>query len=279
MASRLRNDLNRLIYHFDADDPWKHFRTGAPHNSSVERGRRKKYFKLQKTYLNKNRKALRRKNGAYSQIATLNLVCCDQGCLLKLGIPAARQLIGQQRVKIFSQSYNDQNHVFLKLIDVSFSPSGRRTIRYNIPGVGKVCKTAFLKCYGISQRKVKVLITKIDPSGVCVEADKRGRHRNNPRKLLPEARRRVTNYISSHNATESHYRRSRTNKKYFESKLTLRKMWQEFVRKNPDFKANRTRYTNKGPVISYSRFRNIFQEELRDTLSFRKPRVDTCQTC
>ena len=36
---------------------------------------------------------------------------------------------------------------------------------------------------------------------------------------------------------------------------------------------------NKGPVISFSTFRNIFNRELKDVLSFRKFRVDTCQEC
>ena len=34
---------------------------------------------------------------------------------------------------------------------------------------------------------------------------------------------------------------------------------------------------NKGPVISFSTFRNIFNTELKDVL--RKSRLDTCQVC
>ena len=32
-------------------------------------------------------------------------------------------------------------------------------------------------------------------------------------------------------------------------------------------------------MISFSTFRNIFQQNLRDTLSFRKARMDSCQYC
>lgn len=56
-------------------------------------------------------------------------------------------------------------------------------------------------------------------------------------------------------------------------------MWLAFIKRNPDLKSNRSKHKNKGGSISYSSFRNIFYEELRDTLSFRKPRVDTCQFC
>ena len=278
MASSLCNDLTRLIYRFDFENPWKYFR-GAPHASSVERGRRKTNSKFQKIYLNKNRRPARRKNGAYGQIATMNLVCCEQGCLLKLGISASRQLIREERAKVFAKNYNEQNYMFSKLIEIKFRPSGRRTIRYKIPNLGEVYKEAFLKCYGISQQKIKVLLQKMDPNGVCVEPDKRGKHNNNPRKLLPEARRQVIDYITSHKANESHYRRARTNKQYFESSISMRQMWLEFVTRNPHFSSNRSRLKNKGPVISYSTFRNIFNTDLREILSFRKPRDDTCQFC
>ena len=101
---------------------------------------------------------------------------------------------------------------FLKLIEIKFRPSGRRTIRYMIPNLGEVCKRAFLKCYGICQQKIKVLLQKMDTSSVCGEPDKRGKHNNNPRKLLPEVGRQVIDYITSHEANESHYRRLRTNR-------------------------------------------------------------------
>ena len=280
MASRLCNDdLTHLIYRFDAENPWKHFTGGAPHKSSVEIGPRKMNFKFQKIYVRKNGKSTRRKNGAYSEIATMNPVCCDGGCLLKVGISASRQVMREERGKVFARKYNEQNYIFSKLIDIEVSPSGRRTIRYRIPSLGVVCKTAFLKCYGISQRKINVLLKKIDPSGVLVEPDKRGQHCNRTRKLMPEARKHVIDYITSHDASESHYRGSRSRKKYFDSVISMRQMWLEFVKKFPEFKTNHSRLKNKGPVISYSCFRNIFNKDLREILSFRKPRIDTCQFC
>ena len=59
----------------------------------------------------------------------------------------------------------------------------------------------------------------------------------------------------------------------------MKKMWREFVSKNPDLKTTSLRRKNKGQVISFSTFRNLFTQELRDLFSFRKARQDTCQTC
>lgn len=277
MASFACDDLTRLIYRFDFKNPWSNFRSGPPQTSSVERGRRKTNSKLQKIYQSKKPKRTRRRNGAYGQIDTMSFACCEDGCLLKCGIFTARQLVREERAKVFTKSYNEQNYMFSKLMEIKLCPSGRRTIIYKIPSLGQVCKQAFLKCYGISRQKISVLLKKFD--GICVEADKRGKHNNNPRKLLPEARQKVIDYISSQKASESHYRRSRTNKKYFASSTSMRQMWLEFVKGNPDFKTNRLRLKNKGAVISYTTFKNIFYSDLRETLSFRKPREDTCQFC
>ena len=75
-----------LMYQFDVEDPWKYYSKGPPLASSVERGAKKANWKFKKVYFNKERKAARRKNAAYSDITSLNLVCCDQGCLLRVGI-------------------------------------------------------------------------------------------------------------------------------------------------------------------------------------------------
>lgn len=279
MASPTCDDLTRFIYRFDFKNGWKNFRDGAPQQSSVERGRRKINSKYHKIYLSKKPKARRRKNAAYDQVNSLSLCCCEDGCLLKYGIFTVRQVIREERGKVFAKTYNEQNYMFSKLMEIKLCPSGRRTIKYKIPSLGQVCKNAFLKCYGISRQKISVLLQKIDPNGVSVLADQRGKHENNPRKLLPQARQQVIDYITSHHASESHYRRSRTKKKYFASTITMRKMWLEFTRRNPNFRTHRLNLRNKGPVISYSTFRNIFYCDLRESLSFRKPREDTCQTC
>lgn len=54
------------------------------------------------------------------------------------------------------------------------------------------------------------------------------------------------------------------------------KMWREFVKVNLNFKINYLGLKNKGFVISFFIFRNIFNEDLGDLFSFRKVRVDIC---
>ena len=178
----------------------------------------------------------------------------------------------------YQKGYNEQNYLFSKLMEVKVTFRGIRKVSYHVPSLGKVCKTAFRKVYGISKSKLQVLLKKIDLEGPSVEPDRRGA--KTPRKLLPTARNAVIDFILSYDATESHYHRSRTgSKKYFNSNISMRRMWSEFVREHPHLKTTSLRQKNKGPVISFSAFRNLFNNELKDVLSFRKPRLDTCQVC
>lgn len=54
------------------------------------------------------------------------------------------------------------------------------------------------------------------------------------------------------------------------------KMWREFVKVNLNLKINCLKLKNKGFVISFFIFRNIFNEDLGDLFSFRKVRIDIC---
>lgn len=46
----------------------------------------------------------------------------------------------------------------------------------------------------------------------------------------------------------------------------MRQMWAEFVREHPHLRTTSLRRRNKGPVISFSAFRNLFNSELKDVL-------------
>ncbi|XP_044165697.1 uncharacterized protein LOC122949733 [Acropora millepora] len=210
----------------------------------------------------------------------MSLLCsCDSGCLMRRPATESFELIRLHRQTFYTKSYNEQNYILFRQMEVKLCASGRRRVIYKLPSIGVVCRGAFKKVYGFSNAKIKVLLKKIQADGVSIEQDKRGRHTNNAMRLLPEARRAVTDFIVSKNATESHYRRARTQKKYFDSNESMRKMWRDFVTENPNLKSTHSPLRNTGPVISFSTFRNIFHEDLGDLLSFRKARVDTCQFC
>jgi len=272
------NNLSRLIYRFDARNPWQYFRQGPSIESSVQRGKRTHKSKLKKMYVAKKGRFLRRRNAPFKNVKQLLLTCCDSGCLLRRGsVCHIKEVIIQQRNMLYQKKYNEQNYVLSKLMKVE-ARVGKRVISYSIPTLGVVCKTAFRKCYGISTSKIRVMLKKMDLMGPSIELDKRGGRTN--RKLLPEAKTKFIDFILSHEASESHYCRGRTHRRrYFDSNVSMRQMWRDFVCKYPDLKTTSLKKKNKGPVISFSTFRNLFITEFKDLLSFRKARQDTCQTC
>ena len=67
-TSVVQEDLIRLLYRFDAKKPWQSFKEGAPHRSSVERGKQATSSKLKKVYVTKKNRFQGRKNAAFKNI-------------------------------------------------------------------------------------------------------------------------------------------------------------------------------------------------------------------
>ena len=109
---------------------------------------------------------------------------CEQECLIK-GWPRETHLMIQQlRQRLFWRNYNKQNYILTRQMEVKVCPSGVRKITYNVLPLGKVCRDAFQKCYGISNAKINVLLKKMDVDGVSIQPDMRGRHEHKTTKLL-----------------------------------------------------------------------------------------------
>ena len=108
--SSIERNVAHLLYGFDRENRWKHFTGGqAPLSSSVERGTKKQTAKLKKIYLKRERAIVTRKNRAYADVTRMPLLCsCNQGCLMRPGAIEARQIIRQQRNKLFQKSYMSQ---------------------------------------------------------------------------------------------------------------------------------------------------------------------------
>ena len=192
-VSEVSNANPDLLYRFDVDDPWKYFSGGVPVESSVERGRKKTNPKHKRIYISKQRKTFTaRRNRAHRDIAQMCLLCtCEQDCLMKGRARETRLMIQQLRQRFFRRNYYEQNYILARQMEVKVCPSGVRKITYNVPSLGKVCRGAFQKCYGISNAKIKVLLKKMDVDGVSIQPDMRGRHEHKTTKLLPEARNMV----------------------------------------------------------------------------------------
>ena len=143
--------------------PWHYFKLGYPVTSSVEKGRKtlKGSSKLMRIYEPKRKRPTWRKNAPFKALDHMNFTCCDRGGLLKESINRTKVIIQEQRNMLHRKPYNEQNCLVLKLMEVTLTFWGVRKIRYHIPELGKVWRTAFRKVYGISKSKIEVLLNKI----------------------------------------------------------------------------------------------------------------------
>ena len=145
--------------------------------SKRERGNWLPATSSQKKYVAKDRQTtLRQKIAAFRDTN-------HSGCLLRRGAFQTRIIIRAQRNTVYQKSYNEQNYLFSKLMDIRVTVGGDRRVTYTIPPLGKVCRTAFRKCYGLSENKIRVLLKIIHLDNPSVEPDQRG-HRT-ARKFLP----------------------------------------------------------------------------------------------
>ena len=132
-----------------------------------------------------------------------------------------------------------------------------------------VCKLMFLNTLGITEKFVRVALSKKKQSGVATP-DERGKHP--PKNKLPEeVRESVFAHISSFPVYESHYSREKTKRKYLGPELNINVMYKLYLEK-----CNEAKMHDKVIAKAWL-YRKIFNENFN--LSFYQPSNDTCDDC
>lgn len=126
-----------------------------------------------------------RKNRPFKDVETMSLECCEKyTCLVKNG----REIIKSIRQTFDKMLYEAQNNYLISVIDVTPRRSKPALIRYSIrdsSGLAKVsiCKTAFMKIFGTGKKRIRILLSKLQPYNGQIEEDHRQRCSRNQRKL------------------------------------------------------------------------------------------------
>lgn len=133
----------------------------------------------------------------------------------------------------------------------------------------RVCKKFFLKTLCISNGPLKNAFAHIsDLTGNYVGTDKRGR-KTPPNKTSPFFIEKIKKHIESFPTKESHYCRKSTGKKYLDSLLSIRKLYELFVTECEE--ESLENIPNEGV------YRHIFCTEYN--LDFHRPKKDQCLIC
>lgn len=133
----------------------------------------------------------------------------------------------------------------------------------------RVCKVMFLNTFCLGEKFVKNAINKRDTGGM-VAPD--GRVNVPPHRALPNnVKESVIKHIQSYPSYVSHYCRTRTQKRYLGSELSISLMYKQYVEKCENLKMP------KDLIAKEWLYRDTFNTEFN--LSFHAPGVDTCDDC
>lgn len=128
----------------------------------------------------------------------------------------------------------------------------------------QVCKTAFLSLHGIKDGRVRRIRDSLMITGASPR-DKRGSHKNRPKKISESVTDLIKMHIKSFPSRQSHYsRRKNPDCYYLPESLTLKDMHSIFLEK---YRIN----------ISYKSYWRIFRTHFN--IKFGFPRSDTCSEC
>lgn len=117
--------------------------------------------KIKKKPSRRKAKASPRKNRPHPRCRNMSLDCCvEKTCLLNQGYG----IIELIRADFDKKLYEEQNNFLSSFIDVELRPR-RSKITYSVRDVSgirkvQICRTAFLKIFGISTKRIDVLLRK-----------------------------------------------------------------------------------------------------------------------
>lgn len=183
----MMDDENGFEYNFNREkDTRRRSKRNTQRGQAIETNEGLPRAKRRTPVSRKKTKAKPRRNRPHKDTRNISLQCCtERTCLLDYD----RSIIASIRKDFDSKLYDEQNSYLNSLIDVE-PKEKRNRITYNIRDVSglrkvKVCKTAFLKIFGIGKKRVVVLLKKIRPYSGDVEKDHRVQTRNAKKLPLP----------------------------------------------------------------------------------------------
>lgn len=153
-------------------------------------------------------------------------------------------------------------------------PDGSRrqcSIRYTVPGeenLLQVCKQSFMRLFSLSNSRLQNLIehTKKGEISFISNIGKNPNSHVHKVKYQEETRNSIILHVMQFPREESHYTRNKNNKEFLSPDLNISRLHSAYKIQNPDSN------------VSIQFYRRTFLKYF-PTLSFKRPRTDTCMTC
>ncbi|XP_062710640.1 uncharacterized protein LOC134284011 [Aedes albopictus] len=215
-----------------------------------------------------------RKNG--TEVAARKLrkacTCMKRKCYEKFN-DALREKLLRNLLELKSSGQNQflSQHVAVTFVERHRVINSRRafTYKYYLPGHGgqvRVCLQMFLNTFDVTEKKIRILVSK-KVSGLGISADDKRLLNTNRCPISSEEKTYIEQHIKSFPAYFSHYTREKSSKKYLSSDLNITKMYELYTAKCKE---------DSQRLVHYNSYRIIFNG---CNLGFRKPKADTCNEC
>ncbi|KAF9418529.1 hypothetical protein HW555_004678 [Spodoptera exigua] len=133
-----------------------------------------------------------------------------------------------------------------------------------------VCKKTFLNTFSISEQFVYTALEKLDTTSGLIEMDQRGRHDNHRKVITEDVIKSVCDHIKSIQPVESHYTRSRSDKRYLDGDLNFHRLFDLYKEWFDEQVYSSIANTER-------QYRDIVNEHFK--LSFHVPKKDQCDKC
>lgn len=198
---------------------------------------------------------------------------CKYKCHMKIS--------NEERLQIFTNfwnlgDHNVQTQYILSLIETlpceqrrKYKNKRKESNAYYLKEKNKkarVCVKMFTNTLSISRKKVQTAMKKRTTSNTLKYNDLRGKHEPK-NKTSSSDMQFIINHINSYPAFESHYSRSKSQKKYLHPDLNISKMYKQYT--------DLCTEENRQPKC-YQTYYKVFKKQ---KLFFKHPYNDTCDTC
>ncbi|KAL9701092.1 hypothetical protein quinque_004533 [Culex quinquefasciatus] len=217
-------------------------------------------------------KEYRKADGTVVPARSIKPACKHLKCNEQFDQPA-REMILKRFLELTLSGQNQLLSSYMD-IDVTRHPqvvNSRRlfTRQYYLPSNGgraKVCKLMFEATFDIGDKKSRIIADK-KLAGLGIAADDLRKNNTCHKKIPEEHINFIKTHINSFPAYKSHYSSAKTEKLYLSCDLNIAKMYNLYIQK----------CKKQGlDAVHYNSYRLIFKQF---KLSFRKPKMDTCNTC
>ncbi|KAL7299120.1 hypothetical protein TKK_0008201 [Trichogramma kaykai] len=202
------------------------------------------------------------------KIMGVGCACCRFKCINRIGYNDRKKMFDEFWALKDRTRQWDYLDKYIRVRRRKKKNSKRYILMKSLKAV-KVCRTMFIKTFGISLKMLATIGKKKKDGSTSITSDQRGRHHNKPNKIPEESIADVRRHIESFPTMPSHYCRKDSERIYVDQTLSIARMYDLYI--------DWMREHGKSNVVTEYRYSYIFSTCYN--IGFHRPKKDQCDDC